>query len=95
MRSLRALPLIMKNPTSIYLSLSLSLCISLLLVAFHRLEWFSSVHSGFSCVSFVMIVTLLAVLTPANSEALLCGIGDPEEAAIGALLGRLKVSSSR
>jgi hypothetical protein len=42
-----------------------------------------------------MIVTLLAVLTPANSEALLCGIGDPEEAAIGALLGRLKVSSSR
>jgi hypothetical protein len=35
-----------------------SLCISLLLVAFHRLEWFSSVHSGFSCVSFVMIVTL-------------------------------------
>ncbi len=43
---------------SLSLSLSVSLCISLLLVAFHRLEWFSSVHSGFSCVSFVMIVTL-------------------------------------
>jgi hypothetical protein len=38
--------------------ISLSLCISLLLVAFHRLEWFSSVHSGFSCVCFVLIVTM-------------------------------------